>query len=113
MANIQDCPGFELFGEDAKAARKQLRMSRQKVAELAHISTVYLINIENDHIIPSLPVIIQLVHVLGLPVEKYFGLPAVEVESTQRQRVSHKGKLCPEEFLPIIEGALDGAIGDK
>ena len=25
-------------------------------------------------------------------------------------RVSHKLKLCPEEFLPIIEGAIDGAI---
>jgi hypothetical protein len=31
-------------------------------------------------------------------------------ESAQRQRVSHKLKLCPEEFLPIIEGAIDGAI---
>ena len=42
MANIQDCPGFEPFGADAKAARKQLRLSRQKVAEMADISQVYL-----------------------------------------------------------------------
>ena len=28
----------------------------------------------------------------------------------QRQRVSHKLKLCPEEYLPIIEGAIDGAL---
>ena len=31
-------------------------------------------------------------------------------ESEQRQRVSHKLKLCPEEYLPIIEGAIDGAM---
>ena len=31
-------------------------------------------------------------------------------ESEQRQRVSHKLKLCPEEYLPIIEGAIDGAL---
>ena len=31
-------------------------------------------------------------------------------ESAQRQRFSHKLKLCPEEFLPVIEGAIDGAI---
>ena len=42
MANIQDCPGFEPFGEDVKVARKKLRLSRQKAAEMAGISTVYL-----------------------------------------------------------------------
>ena len=31
-------------------------------------------------------------------------------ESEQRQRVSHKLKLCPEQYLPIIEGAIDGAL---
>ena len=113
MANIQDCPGFEPFGADAKAARKQLRLSRQKVAEMADISQVYLVNIENDHVIPSLPVIIQLVHILGLPIEKYFNQATVADKNDQRQRVSQKVKLCPEEYLPIIEGALDGAIRDK
>lgn len=38
MAKIQDCPGFEPFGADVKAARKQMRLSRQKVAELLNIS---------------------------------------------------------------------------
>ena len=31
-------------------------------------------------------------------------------ESDQRQRVSHKLKLCPEQYLTIIEGAIDGAL---
>ena len=34
----------------------------------------------------------------------------IHSESELRQRVSHKLKLCPEEYLPIIEGAIDGAI---
>ena len=50
MANIQDCPGFEPFGEDVKAARKKRRLSRQGAAEMVDISTVYFINIENNHI---------------------------------------------------------------
>ena len=41
MAKIQDCPGFEPFGADVKAARKQMRLSRQKVAELLNISQFY------------------------------------------------------------------------
>ena len=31
-------------------------------------------------------------------------------ESIQRQRISHKLKLCPEQYLTVIEGALDGAL---
>ena len=113
MANIQDCPGFEPFGADVKAARKKRRLSRQEVAEMADISTVYLINIENNHIIPALPVIIQLIHIFDLPAAKYFKQLAAGEENDQRQRISRKVMMCPEEHLPVIEGALDGAIRDK
>ena len=62
------------------------------------------------HIFPSLPVIIQLIKICGLPVERYFNPEIMREESAQRQRVSHKLKLCPEQYLPIIEGAIDGAL---
>ena len=113
MANIQDCPGFEPFGADVKAARKRRRLSRQEVAEMADISTVYLIYIENNHIIPALPVIIQLIHIFDLPAAKYFKQLAAGEENDPRQRISRKVMMCPEEHLPVIEGALDGAIRDK
>ncbi len=47
--------------------------------------------------------------------ERYFNPAVIQNESELRQRVSHKLKLCPEEYLPIIEGAIDGAIsmGEK
>ena len=31
-------------------------------------------------------------------------------ESELRQRVGQKLKLCPEQYLPIVEGAIDGAL---
>jgi transcriptional regulator with XRE-family HTH domain len=74
------------------------------------IESRYLANIENEGTIPSLPVIIQLVRICGLPMERYFNADAMREESEQRQRVSHKLKLCPERYLPVIEGAIDGAI---
>ena len=110
MANIENCPGFETFGEDVKAARKAKRISRKAMAEKINIDWRYLANIENDGAIPSLPVIIQLIKACGLPVERYFKMEIMRAESEQRQRVSHKLKLCPEEYLPIIEGAIDSAI---
>ena len=110
MAKVADCPGFETFGRDAKNARKAKGMSRQALADLLHIDSRYLANIENEDTIPSLPVVIQLIRICGLPIERYFNPEAMREESTQRQRVSHKMKLCPEEYRPIIEGAIDSAI---
>ena len=85
-------------------------LSRKAMAEKVNIDWRYLANIENDGTIPSLPVIIQLIRNCGLPVERYFNPEIMREESEQRQRVSHKLKLCPEEYLTIIEGAIDGAI---
>ena len=110
MANIEDCPGFETFGADVKAARKAKRLSRKTMAEIINVDARYLANIENDGTIPSLPVVIQLIKECGLPVERYFNPEIMRKESAQRQRISHKLKLCPEQYLPIIEGAIDGAI---
>ena len=110
MANIKDCPGFETFGADVKAARSAKHLSRKTLEEIINIDSRYLANIENDATIPSLPVIIQLIKVCGLPVERYFNPEIMWEESAQRQRISHKLKLCPEQCLTVIEGALDGAL---
>ena len=113
MANIEDCPGFETFGEDVKAARNAKHLSRKTLAEIVNIDSRYLANIENEGTIPSLPVIIQLIKECGLPVERYFNPEVMREESAQRQRISHKLKLCPEQYLTIIEGAIDGALKIK
>ena len=113
MAKVKDCPGFETFGADVKEARKAKNLARKDLAEKVNIDTRYLANIENEGTIPSLPVIIQLVKICGLPMERYFNPEVMREESELRQRVSHKLKLCPEEYLPVIEGAIDGALKMK
>ena len=110
MAKIEDCPGFETFGADDKAARKAKQLSRSALADMIHCDSRYLANIENEGTLPSLPVVIQLIIICGLPVERYFNPELMREESTERQRVSHKLQLCPEEYLPIVEGAIDGAL---
>jgi transcriptional regulator with XRE-family HTH domain len=110
MAKVKDCPGFESFGSDIKEARIALGLSRKTLAEIVSIDCRYLANIENEGTIPSLPVLIQLIRICRLPVERYFDPRIISNESEQRQRVNHKLQLCPEEYLPIIEGAIDGAL---
>ena len=102
MAKIEDCPGFETFGADVKAARKAKQLSRSALADMIHCDSRYLANIENEGTLPSLPVVIQLIKICGLPVERYFNPELMREESVERQRVSHKLQLCPEEYLPIV-----------
>ena len=101
---------FKPFGDAIKAARNGRKESRNKVGDEMYLSPRYLANIENKGTIPSLPVVIQLIKICGLPVEQYFNPEIIRGDSEQRQRVSHKLKLCPEHYLPVIEGAIDGAL---
>lgn len=34
MAKVEDCPGFETFGADVKAARKAKHLTRKVLAEI-------------------------------------------------------------------------------
>ena len=101
---------FKPFGKAIKLARNEQKESRNKVGNEMYLSPRYLANIENEGTIPSLPVIIQLVKICGLPMERYFNPEVMREESELRQRVGQKLKLCPEQYLPIVEGAIDGAL---
>lgn len=37
MAKVEDCPGFETFGADVKAARKAKHLTRKTLAEMVGI----------------------------------------------------------------------------
>ena len=115
MAKIEDCPGFETFGADVKAARKAKRWARRTLAEMVSIDYRYLANIENKGTIPSVPVVIQLISICGLPSDRYFNSAIIRSESELRQRGSRKLKLGAGECVPIIESSIDGAIslGEK
>ncbi len=78
--------------------KRSERMSRQLERQNSCDSR-YLANIENEGALPSLPVVIQLIKICGLPVERYFNPELMREESAERQRVN-KLQLCPEEYDP-------------
>ena len=85
-------------------------MSRRELAERVGIDPRYLANIELCGTIPSVPVVMQLIRICKLPAERYFNPELLREDSEQRQRTNHKLQLCPEKYLPIVEGVIDGAI---
>lgn len=93
MAKIEDCPGFETFGSDVKAARESLNISRRALAEQVSIDPRYLANIELEQTVPSMPVVLQLIRICKLPVEWYFNPSLIAENTEQRQRVNHKLQL--------------------
>lgn len=42
MAKIEDCPGFETFGEDVRAAREALGLTIKALAEQVYVDPRYL-----------------------------------------------------------------------
>jgi len=102
---------FASFGADMKEARLALGYTQKLLAEELRIAPRYLANIENSGSVPSLPLFYEIVHLCKLPVERYFYPEAAEAQgSKERERIALKLDICPDEYLPIIEGALDAAI---
>lgn len=110
------CPAFDAFGSDLKQARKRLGFSRRVLAEIVNMDMRYLAHIENDGYIPALPFFYDLVTACQLQAGKYFGQSTDgddNVDSEIRKSVYAKVKLCPEHYLPVVDGALNGAIHSK
>ena len=110
MQKKRSCPSLAPLGADIKAARKALKLSRKDLAEMIGIDPRYLANIENSGSMPSLPIFYDLVRICKLPLDQYFfDIPETQ-DSKLRQRVFLKLTLCSEDYLPIIEGAINGAL---
>ena len=46
MTKVEDCPGFETFGEDVRAAREALGLTIKALAEQVYVDPRYLSEIE-------------------------------------------------------------------
>jgi len=101
---------FNSFGNDLKEARKRLKISRRKFAEIVDMDWRYLANIENSGFIPSLPLFHDLVVASKLPVEKYFFPETGKQRSKAHEDVKWKIDNCPEKYLSFVEAVIDEAI---
>lgn len=94
MRKARKCPSLHGLGNDIKAARNAMHLTRKDLAEMVGIDPRYLANIENSGSMPSLPVFYELVKICRLPLERYFFDVPENRDSEQRQRVRHKLSIC-------------------
>ena len=90
MPKEREKESFSSLGDDIKAARQVLNISRRELAEMVNIDPRYLANIENSGSLPSLPVFYQLVKICKLPVERYFFPVDAGQEDKEREQAAHK-----------------------
>jgi len=110
MPSERTSTAFNSFGNDLKEARKRLKISRRKLAEMVDMDWRYLANIENSGFIPSLPLFYDLVTACRLPVEKYFTPDIDKQKSKAHEQVKQRINDCPEKYLPFVEAAINEAI---
>ena len=99
MAKIEDCPGFETFGADVKAARETLNISRRALAEQVSIDPRYLANIENKGQHPSLQIFFELVTRYHISVDQLLFEDATESKSTARRQLD-----------PLLDGMTEAEL---
>ena len=102
MAKVEDCPGFETFGADVKAARKAKHLTRKVLAEIVGIEWRYLANIENKGQHPSLQIFFELVTRYHISVDQLLFGDATESKSTARRQLDPLLDEMTEAELKII-----------
>ena len=99
MAKVEDCPGFETFGADVKAARKAKHLTRKTLAEMVGIEWRYLANIENKGQHPSLQIFFELVTRYHISVDQLLFGDATESKSTARRQLD-----------PLLDGMTEAEL---
>ena len=102
MAKVEDCPSFETFGADVKAARKAKHLTRKVLAEIVGIEWRYLANIENKGQHPSLQIFFELVTRYHISVDQLLFEDTTESKSTARRQLDPLLDGMTETELKIV-----------
>lgn len=101
---------FKEIGRAIKTERKKAGLTREKLAEMIHVSTRYLIAIENDGQAPSFQVLYMLVRTLNISIDQYIHDSNLPKQSTLRRNVYALLEGIDDKDLVIIESTIMGII---
>lgn len=99
---------FKEIGMAIKAERKKAGLTREQLAERIHISTRYLISIENDGQAPSFDILYVLIRTFNISMDQYIFDETKESISTVRRNINYMLESLSEKELLIIENTIRG-----
>lgn len=102
----RDC--FKEIGLAIKTERKKAGLTREQLAERVHISTRYLISIENDGQAPSFDILYTLLRTFNISMDQYIFDSKNVKTSTVRRNISSMLDTLTEKELLIIENTIRG-----
>lgn len=101
---------FKEIGLAIKAERKKAGLTREQLAERIHISTRYLISIENDGQAPSFDILYMLIRTFNISIDQYIHKNNVPAQSTLRRNIYSLLEYVNENDLIIIESTIVGIL---
>ena len=104
---------FKEIGLAIKAERKKAGLTREQLAETIHVSTRYLIAIENDGQAPSFQVFYTLVKMFNISVDQYILPDGTSSQTTLRRNIDVLLNDLDDQDLIVIEYTLKGIIESK
>ena len=110
MAKVEDCPGFETFGADVKAARKAKHLTRKVLAEIVGIEWRYLANIENKGQHPSLQIFFELVSRYHISVDQFLFEDHADGKTTARRQLDTLLDGLSEKEIKIITATVQAML---
>ena len=101
---------FKEIGQAIKAERKKAELTREQLAERIHISTRYLISIENDGQAPSFDVLYTLIRTFNISIDQYIHKETTSAQSTLRRNIYSLLEHVSENDLLIVEATIAGIM---
>lgn len=101
---------FREIGLAIKTERKKAGLTREQLAERIHISTRYLISIENDGQAPSFDILYVLIQTFNISIDQYIHKETTASQSTLRRNIYSLLEHISENDLLIVEATIAGIM---
>lgn len=94
------------LGYRIKAAREEKKLTQEKLAEAAGISTVYLAEIENKRTIPSFPVLCSICKIVNISLDDII----YHTDSDMIRKTTRLLSQCDEKQLYVIHNMIEAML---
>lgn len=103
---------LEGFGRLVETARIEKAYSRERLGELAGVSSKHIYNIEHKAAVPSVPLLLELIRILELPPERVL-YPTTCGDESMVEAVRRSVRALDERELAIVKDLIGSLLRNR